>query len=561
MAPRYIFSIIFLLQCASPVFSQGNTSGKYWIIFTDKPAANLSLEKTILQNLPVRTIDRRKKNNTLEKTIDHYDIPVNTHYTDYIKSLHIEIIAVSKWLNAVSVHLNAEQKTIVEKLAFVKLVKPVSRAQTNVLIKQKNKLTTDGKIPFILDYGSSYSQNAMINTPAVHQLGFSGSGVLIGMIDTGFNLDHIALRNVHVVDDSDFVERDKDVSENIAGKGGSSHGTYVLSTIAAYDPGKLIGTAFGASYLLARTENDDGIGQKAEEDHWIAALEWLEEKGADIVSSSISFFDEFQNSSYNYSLSDLDGNTAMTTLATNIAFNKGVLVFNSAGNMGTRGAGYLGTPSDGKKMIAVGAIYGDSTVTTFSSRGPTTDERKKPDVAALGYSVTVVAPDTNGYYFLDGTSLSTPLTAGLAALALEANPRWSSKQLYDAIRKTANSSSNPNNEIGFGIPNALKALNYDPSGSSNPLVKNILTYPNPASGTIYISFQSLVTSTFTIKIYNSIGQFVISIAEHEPVSSNQIITKNWNGKNFNGNEVSSGVYFYRISLGGKSTAEKILIVK
>ncbi|MBL7995378.1 T9SS type A sorting domain-containing protein, partial [bacterium] len=147
------------------------------------------------------------------------------------------------------------------------------------------------------------------------------------------------------------------------------------------------------------------------------------------------------------------------------------------------------------------------------------------------------------------------------ALALEANPSWSSKQLYDAVRKTASASSKPNNEIGFGIPNALKAMTYDPSGSSNPFVKNILSYPNPASGTVFMSFQSQVTSTFSIKIYNSIGQFVIAVSENEPVSANQIVTKKWNGKNFNGNEVSSGVYFYRISLGGKSTTEKILILK
>lgn len=560
MTYRHVLCSLFLFLHISSAFAQQSGEKKYWIFFSAKAEVHPSFQKAVRLSLSERTLYRRSKNCSPENIIDGHDLPVTASHVDQIKSIYINIIATSRWLNAVSAYLTTEQKTAVEHLPFVLSVRPVARAQKNTLLRYGNSSTADLST-FDLDYGSSYPQNAMINTPAAHQLGLSGRGVLIGMIDTGFNLDHVALRNAHVVDDSDFVENDKDVSEITSGKGGSSHGTYVLSVIAGNAPGKLIGTAFGASYLLARTENDDGIGQKAEEDQWIAALEWLEREGADIVSSSISFFDDFQNSSNDYTLSDLDGNTALTTLATNIAFDKGLLVFNSAGNMGERGTGYLGTPSDGKKMIAVGAVDADSLVTYFSSRGPTADRRKKPDVAALGYYVTTVGNDTNDYEDFDGTSLSTPLVAGLGALALEANPTWTAKQLYQAIKRTASRSSNPNNEIGYGIPDALKALNYDPSGSSNPLVKNIVCYPNPASGSIQITFQSLASSKFTIRIYNSIGQFVTAVTENESVQVNQLVEKMWNGKNTNGSEVSSGVYFCRISLGGTSTIAKIMIVK
>lgn len=554
----YCFFFLFLFSFTS-ASAQGPREAKYWIFFRDKELSDPSLQKNLLHSLPERTIERRLKNRSIENTIDSYDIPVSTQNIQAVNSLGIEIISVSRWFNAVSAYLSPAQKAAVESLPGVKSIKVVARAQKNNLFRYQQ--TAENLISVIPDYGASFTQNAMINTPAAHQLGYSGASVLIGMIDTGFNLDHLALRNVHVVDDSDFVQNDKDVSENTEGKSTSSHGTYVLSAIAGNASGRLIGTAYGASYLLARTENDDGIGQKAEEDRWVAALEWLESEGADIVSSSISFFDDFQSNSDNYTLSDLDGQTALTTLATNIAFDKGVLVFNSAGNMGDRGAGYLGTPSDGKKMIAVGAVDGDSSVTTFSSKGPTEDGRKKPDMAALGYNVRVVGNDTSHYDNLSGTSLSTPLVAGLAALVLEANPKWSVKQLYDAIKKTSSKASKPNNSIGHGIPNALKALNYDPSGSMNPLVKNITGYPNPASGPITISFQSLATASFSIKIYNSIGQYVTTIAQDESAQQNQIIERIWNGKNAHGHEVSSGVYFFRITLGGKSTSDKIVIVK
>lgn len=561
MAIRWnVFFFLFLHSYTISASAQESREEKYWIFFRDKGVPDPSVQKSLFLSFSDRTLERRLKNLSGKIGTDGYDIPVSIQYIQDVKSIGVEIAAISRWFNAVSAYLSPLQKTAVENLPCVTSLRKVARSHKNILIRHEQ---TAGDLSSVTtpDYGSSYSQNALINTPAAHQLGFSGHGVLIGMIDTGFNLDHIALHNVHVLDDSDFVDNDKDVSENTDGKSSSSHGTYVLSAIAGNAPGRLIGTAYGASYLLARTEDDDGIGQKAEEDRWVAALEWLEFKGADIVSSSISFFDDFQNDADNYTLSDLNGQTALTTLATNIAFEKGVLVFNSAGNMGTRGSGYLATPSDGKKMIAVGAVYGDSLVTNFSSRGPTNDGRIKPDIAALGYNVKVVGNDTSHYDNLSGTSLSTPLVAGLAALALEANPKWSAKQLYDAIRKTASQTSKPNNSIGNGIPDALKAINYDPSGSMNPFVKNVTGYPNPSSGPITISFQSLATASFSIKIYNLLGQFVATIAQDEQAHQNQVISRIWNGKNERGHEVSSGVYFFRISLGGRSTNDKIVIVK
>ncbi len=528
---------------------------KYWIFFRDK-----EIDKPSELNLSKRTLQRRLK--ATSPVSDDYDIPVSRSYIEKIRAMNVSVHHQSRWLNAVSVNMNDEQRSAVMQLPFVKAVRTVARALKNKTAKISRAVNRGSSVA-VPDYGFSLVQNKMINTVAAHQMGYSGVGVVIGMMDTGFNLDHKALRYIHVSGQYDFVDQDTIVSEGIPGdKQRHSHGTQVLSAIAAYDNGNSIGTAFGASYLLARTENDDGIGQKAEEDQWIAGLEWLEQQGADIVSSSISFFDDFQNASDNYHLSDLDGSTALTTIATAIAFDKGVLVLNSAGNMGDRGPKYLGTPSDGKKMIAVGAVYSDSTVTDFSSRGPTADGRKKPDLAALGSSVAVVdAGDTSAYSFEAGTSLSAPLVAGLAALVLEAHPAWSARQLYNAIRKTSSRGSHPDNLIGYGIPDAVKAINYLSYNHSNIQIQDISNFPNPGSETISIQFRSLLTAAFSIQIYNALGQLVATLAKNEPAVINQTIRKVWSGRNDQGMKVSSGVYFYQITMAGESITQKILLVK
>jgi len=541
---------------------------KYWIFFRDKLALDHPFKKELLHSLPSATIKRRLKNVPSDEVVDLYDALLSNTYLELLSNEKVRIVARSKWLNAVSAELDQEQLSRVRKLHFVAGIKRVAKMRQETATEISGAFSSERTDPFtfppsIADYGSSARQDCTINLIRTHQLGYSGKGVKIGLIDTGFNLDHQAFDSLHVIKQYDFVDNDSDASEGATGnKQPFSHGMLALSMISSYDPGNMIGSAFGADYLLTRVSNAN-LTEEESEDHWIEALEWLEENGADIVSSSISFFDDFDNSTDNYTLSDLDGKTALTTRAASIAFDKGVLVFNSAGNMGDRGPRYLGTPSDGKKMIAVGAIYGDSTRASFSSYGPTADGRIKPDVAAPGFNVLVVNNSSRSSYgYESGTSLSTPLVAGLAALALEANPLWSAKQLYDAVRKTSSLASHPNNEIGYGIPDAVRALNYNASGMSSIPLKNLVNYPNPANPTVYIRFTPLVTSSFSLSVYNALGERIVTLARSQPVIANlEIQPLVWNGKDARGRSVSSGVYFYRITLDGRSLTKKILIVK
>ncbi len=546
------FALLIIAFCSRDVILAQNVS-KYWILFKDKP----SLSTHPIVTLSKSALQRRSRQGTARLT-DDLDIPVSSGYIQQLRQIGIRIDNSSRWLNAVTAFLSAAELDKVTKLSFVKSVRPV-------IFGRRDRFHTSGpsrnlSTPTVLDYGPSARQNAFINVPPVHALGYTGKGVRVGVIDTGFDLDHPVFSSISVVADSDFVDKDGDVSECLSGqKNCGSHGTSVLSALAGHLEGSLIGPAFGADFLLARTEEDDGFDQKTEEDNWVAALEWLEQNGAEIVTSSVSFFDEFSTPGANYTLSDLDGHTALTTIATNIAFDKGVLVFNSAGNMGDRGKGYLGTPSDGKKMIAVGATYGDSTAADFSSRGPTEDGRIKPDVAALGVQVRV-ASGTAAYDNLGGTSLSTPLVAGIAALALEANTSWSARRLYDAIRRSGHLAGHPDPTIGFGIPNALRAVYDDPNVPASSPVLNLTSFPNPANPMVQIRFTAVQAGVYSLTIYNTLGQRVRTIRRGSPIVRNEQVTVVWDGINDTGNRASSGVYLYRVDMNGRSMTKKLILL-
>lgn len=522
-------------------------SAKYWIFFTDKDSISESRLTNVRSLLPRTTLERRLKHGTKDRpVVDEYDLPVSPRYLRALDSLGVRIILSSRWLNAVSVILTPDQANQAKAWPFVRKVRPLARGYASTV---RRHVSMDE-----FSYGLSLNQVRKINIVGAHQLGYTGTGVIIGMLDSGFLLDHIAFQSLQVIGRHDFVDGDDDVGEEIP-----SHGTAVLSMIAGLDNGRFVGAAPHASFLLARTL--EGSGTKAEEDQWIAGLEWLEYEGAQIVCSTITFFDDFfgPDSVFNYELEDLDGRTAAATLATDVAFDKGVLVINSAGNYGERGSGYLGTPSDGRKMIAVGAMTGDSTVAYFSSTGPTADGRVKPDVVAPGFNVISVSTfSTTGYQTSQsGTSFSAPLTAGVAALAREAHPDWTVQQLYDAIRRTSSQATHPDNLLGYGVPDALKLIHYAPP-SSKIQISDLTWGPNPFDYSTRIEFKARVSGRCSVHIYNVLGQLVAKPLPVSWVSVNDIVSATWNGRSLTGRSVSDGVYFCRITLEGHSKTIKLV---
>ncbi len=424
--------------------------------------------KTLLSD---RAIHRRMKVRTSDQIIDEQDLPLEQSYVQSVAKKVITLRHELKWFNAVSVIATKPQIEELRKLPFVKEVELIGRwkihqdlekeTPVNEIYKEESALKTTS-----LDYGSSITQLKQINVPAVHNRGIYGQGVVIGVFDNGVRLlTHQAFSSMNIIAQHDFVDHKVSVVPNNTSTAFGSHGVNTLSTIGGYQPGQLIGPAFKASFILARTENDSSE-TPVEEDNWASAIQWADSIGVDVTSTSLGYldFDPQGAGGPDLTWQDMDGNTALITRAADRASELGIVVVNAAGNDGPNVShNTLGAPADGKNVITAGAVDSFSVVASFSSVGPTTDvpARIKPDVMAMGVAVKVASStSTTGYSRVSGTSFACPLSAGVAALVLCANPTLTPTQIRDAMRQTANNSASPNNTYGWGVLNADSAIRY-----------------------------------------------------------------------------------------------------
>jgi hypothetical protein len=459
-----LFLILFIIIGFGIVNAQSRPArSRVWIFFSDKGSQPVlrQFQTGRLKELGIasRALERRRKVLPAEKVLDRRDLPVAKRYIERLQAMGIQIGVRSRWLNAVSAWLpeNVSERTVTE-LPFVKKIRSV--AGMSVVPPEETEGPFAWKIvsPGSFNYGFSEKQNSTINVPRVHDLGLDGSGVLIGMIDTGFDYaNRTAFRHIRIRDEYDFHWGD-DVTANEANDRSDQHkhGTMTLGVIGGYHEGELIGPAFGAEFALAKTEWVPSE-TRIEEDHWVAGIEWLEGLGVDIVSSSLGYvaFD----GGFTYTYEDLDGNTCVTTIAADIAASKGVVVVNSAGNRDFWA--WVNSPADGDSVIATGGVYADSGRVKFSE-GPTYDGRIKPDVTAMGSGVYTIRPDVPdlAYIYSSGTSFSCPLVAGVCALILQAHPELGPMEVRRALRRTADRADEPDNIYGWGIVNAWDAVFY-----------------------------------------------------------------------------------------------------
>ncbi len=422
---------------------------RYWIFFTDKgssAAARPALSEFALEKKQRKNIDVN----------DPSDKPVSEAYIRILEKAGVVIYRHSRWLNAVSGIFSDSSPSEVEKLPFVSHVQPVHQYRL-----KKDLYSGIESLPKIasIDYGASDNQVRMIGIPTLHEMNFSGQGVRIALFDTGFRLTHESLQHIEVIDSYDFINDDHNV-DNEAGDHPNQfhHGTRILSVIGGYKPGILIGPAFRSEYLLAKTE-DVGSETHLEEDNWVAAAEWADSLGADIISSSLGY-SVFDTGESDYTYEDMNGNTAIITRAANIAVEKGIAVFTSAGNEGTNSWYHITAPADGFNVISVGGLNPDGLLWNPSSRGPTYDGRIKPEVVAQAGSVFNVDPNSvTNYSVASGTSLSCPLAAGSGALILSINPNISPVELRELMIKSASQYQNPDNDLGYGRVDLVTALN------------------------------------------------------------------------------------------------------
>jgi serine protease AprX len=456
-----IYRIIFFFFIATTVILPQN---KYFIYFKDKginPGSTLNkssqLYQQAVEELSERAIERRIKNMG-DEFITYEDLPLSDNYLTVIKDLGIEIIHELKWFNSVSVRMNDAQIEQIKSLSFVEKIVPVKS-----LTFQK-KLVDDlnlYKYNSVNNYGPSFTQLELSDIPLVHSKGITGEDVIIGLLDTGYDWErHISLNTRNVIAEYDFIFNDN-VTANQTGDHPSQHdhGTLIFSIIGGYHDSTMIGAAFNSSYLLAKTE-DFRSETRIEEDNYAAALIWMEGLGVDITSSSLGY-SIFDTPGESYTYSDMDGKTTIVTRAAELAFMRGVATFTSAGNEGNTSWFYITAPADGKNTIGVGAVNSSNQIAGFSSRGPSSDGRIKPEIVAMGVGVYGASASTdNGYRFASGTSTSAPIASGVAALLLSIHSHLKNTQIRSILLESADNSLNPNNDIGYGLISAKRAIEF-----------------------------------------------------------------------------------------------------
>ncbi len=473
-----LISIILILSAS--LYAQ-EAPGKYWIYFKDK---NFSLQKTSSPEkyLSEKSIERRIRKFG-DARISFSDLPVSGNYLREIKKLGIETVVVSKWLNAVSCWITTEQKDQISKRSFVKKivsVRSADRPEPPSNDSSADFLKTSGTDDSKSDYGGSFLQNSMVHAVEMHDYGITGRGIYIGVIDDGFILNHEALDSIKVEAEYDFIHNDTNTAydpqqDTDPTQGG--HGTKVISAIAGFKESRLIGAAPDAYFALAKTEVI-GSESRIEEDYYVAAAEWMDSLGVDIITSSIGY-NWFDNSADDYTVDEMDGNTTAVTVASDIAVGKGIVVLTSAGNEGSNSWRIVSAPGDADSIIAVGAVRYDSTIAGFSSRGPTADGRIKPDIVAPGDNIFVAQHyGYTSYSSVDGTSYSAPIAAGVVALILSAHPELKPMDIVEAFKATSDRSKNinsqPDNSYGWGLIDAFKAATFfGPAFSNTPQIETI----------------------------------------------------------------------------------------
>lgn len=456
---KNILLILFLF--GSIAYSQN--LNKYLVYFKDKGIdRSTTLSKSseeyqiALNSLSQKSIDRRKK--VLDEDIISFeDLPVNKDYIQDLELLGAEIIWELKWFNAVSCLITQNEVQQIQKLSFVDKIEKVKTLRYNKKNNDENllgKVKTASDNSYNLDYGFSLTQNELSDVPAIHDLGFSGEDVLIGLLDAGFAWrEHTSLRDAEVIAEYDFVYGD-----SLTDDGDASHGTAVFSIIGGFDEGWLIGPAYNAKYILAKTENINSETH-VEEDNYAAALEWMEALGVDITSSSLGY-NEFDEGEESYTYKDMDGKTTIITQASEIAFTKGILTVTSAGNEGNKSWKYILAPADGFNTLSVGAVNSVNDIAAFSSFGPTYDNRIKPEIVTQGVSCYHAKAYTENYGFGLGTSFAAPIASGIAAQLLSAFPYLKNTQMRRIIMESGDNPEEPDNSRGYGLLSAKRVLEY-----------------------------------------------------------------------------------------------------
>ncbi len=500
-----VVSMLIVLPLRSQVPFEQTAPDAYRIVFTDKNYSPFTLEHPE-EYLSERALERRVKQGI---DINYNDLPVSPAYIDSIRNTGVTIRNISKWFNAVTILTTGEEA--LNKITNMSFVKQVLKSATGtktagILKRTDNKLIVNEKLA--LDYGPSLWQTEIHHGSVLHNKGYMGQGMHIAVIDNGFyKVNELPAffdlwSNSQILGIRDFVDGDSDVFED------EMHGMYVLSIIGGYIPGQLAGTATDAKFWLLRTEDEDSE-YIIEEDNWIAAVEFADSAGVDIINTSLGYT-TFDDPAQDHTYQDMDGNTIRISIAADIAASKGMLLVVSAGNEGDKPWQYISAPADADSILSVGAIDGNTMIAAFSGRGPSSDGRIKPDVVAIGQD-TYYAAFNGAVWQGSGTSFSAPVITGLAACLWQANPDATAMEVREAILKSSHKFNSPDILYGYGIPDFHFAnLLLGANQGTFEIPEKSVVFPNPFRDEIYILFKAILQSSVHMELIDQSGAVVLS---------------------------------------------------
>lgn len=494
----------FLIMCIA--MQAQIAPDKYWVQFADKNNSPYSIERPE-EFLSERSIERRINYGI---SIDEKDIPVNPSYLKAVSDAGAIILNPSKWLNGVTIETTDENivKTI-EALPFVKKTRSLYDEPMKQMLKERTYIDEtyiNNNVPnntFRNHYGSASTQIELLNGVELHEMGYQGEGIWIGICDSGYEgVDtHSAFDNMReenrLLGTRDFVYKNGIVYSD------DHHGTSCLSLMAAYLPNTYVGTAPKASYFLCRTENVNSENI-IEEYNWVSAAEFMDSLGIDIISTSLGYI-SFDDSQMTHEYSDFDGETCVITLGAEIASSRGILCVSAAGNEGDADFPYVGAPGDGKNVLTVGGVKSNGERANFSSIGPTYDGRIKPDVMSFAYAVTVASPGNN-FYEGNGTSYACPSLAGMTACLWQALKTESASKIISIIKESSNNYHSPNNEYGYGIPNFKVALDMMNLEECDIFEEKTLfsVFPNPSNGNVELMLN--YEGNASVQVFDMLGK-------------------------------------------------------
>ncbi|MEL7339049.1 MAG: S8 family serine peptidase [Bacteroidota bacterium] len=419
----------------------------YLVYLTDKAGSQYDPYET----LDAKAIERRLREGL--DLCDQSDWPVSPTYVRSVARSASHIRYELRWLNALSVEADPDQIAQIAQLPFVSKVEALGE----MILSQQ--LGLDPEALLLKAKQKLIQQRQQMGLDLFVEAGLDGEGVRIAILDAGFTGVHESPGFEHLFDNGQIVAVRDFYSDDDKVYAHSAHGNSVLGCIAGKYGEKLIGAAPNAEFLFARTEHRI-LENAVEEDHWLAAMEWADQQGADIINSSLGY----TNKRYRYE--DMDGKTAPVSRSAGMAASKGILVVNSAGNEGSGKWRYIGAPADHPQVLSIG---GTQTIlpihVSFGSYGPNALGQRKPNLSAPGV-VSSTSP-LSGLSMTSGTSFSAPLVTGFAACVKQKYPDWTLKELFAKLESYGHLYPYYDYAHGYGVPQASKVLEAKATGYEN----------------------------------------------------------------------------------------------